>query len=59
MSIGNALVRNCVSGETIAGIVPSVQNSVFLRINLDDDEDLPLLRVVDVDDEEALLLAVA
>lgn len=43
----------------MAGIVPSVQNSVFLRINLDEDEDLPPLRVVDDDEEEALLLAVA
>lgn len=46
-SAGSAVDRNCVNGDTIVGMVPSVQNSVFLRTNFEDDELLPFLRVVD------------
>lgn len=55
-SDGNVVDRNCVSGETIDGMVPSVQNSVFLRINLDD-ELLPFLRVDELDADLLLLTA--
>ncbi len=43
-SVGKVVDKNCVNGETIDGMVPSVQNSVFLRISFDD-ELLPFLRV--------------
>lgn len=54
-SDGKVVDKNCVNGETIVGIVPSVQNSVFLRINFDD-ELLPFLRLDEL--EVDLLLTV-
>lgn len=47
-SDGKLVDKNWVNGEAIDGMVPSVQNSVFLRINFDD-ELLPFLRVVELD----------
>lgn len=52
MSAGSELVRNGVSGEDKHGTIPSNQNSVFLRINLDED-DFPLF--FEVEDEPLLL----
>lgn len=47
-SVGKIVDKNCVNGETIDGMVPSIQNSVFLRVNFDD-ELLPFLRVDEVE----------